>query len=373
MRHYLENFSRCLLHLVPHSLTCLTIVVRKISLKQTGWVEMCLCTSINKEYINTATCYYDYSSSLVNLSFQAINRCLLAPRNIGDCLNFLSKSYVQEPNFKACFQIGLACKKYPPTHPGLVQENFSKWTVAQLQDFLQIGINRSGKKEQLVLNAYSAYNLQLPVVFLDPQEEQAEILNDRSSKLHLEGGLVKLPIPWTLIDGWMKALSYLPNTTQDDIKNNNVMSHNIGNNVRYCFVRDNAKVICGDCSCVASFQCILSDFLILGDFMRFILVLLFFVFSVGGVCKHFGCLLWYIEREVREGRNLTCTSKPQMWHAPTKRQTKLHQPDMINNIEIKKPKMENIFTVNPKYERSSFQERLIIENRSQCHKTIATC
>lgn len=45
-------------------------------------------------------CYYDYSSSLVTLSFQAINRCLLAPRNLGDRLNFLSKSYVQEPNFK---------------------------------------------------------------------------------------------------------------------------------------------------------------------------------------------------------------------------------------------------------------------------------
>lgn len=66
---------------------------------------------------------------------------------------------------------------------------------------------------------------------------------------------------------------------------------------------------------------------------------------------------WYIEREVREGRNLTCTSKPQVWHAPSKRQSKLHQPDTIDNIEIKKPKIDNIFTSSTKYERSSFDPR----------------
>lgn len=165
------------------------------------------------------------------------------------------------------------------------------------EDFLQYrGINRSGRKEQLVLNVYSAYNLELPKVFQDPQEEHLELLRDQSSKLNLEGGLVKLPNPCTLVDGWLKAPSYLPNTTQGDVeeylKNNNagkafrsgqsllaskhldnIMSHNISNNIRFCFVhgvclpeqklsneyynvrvclhKDTAKVVCADCSCVA--------------------------------------------------------------------------------------------------------------------------
>ena len=36
----------------------------------------------------------------------------------------------------------------------------------------------------------------------------------------------------------------------------------------------------------------------------------FLVFRVSGICKHVGSLLWYIEREIRLGHNLACTSKP---------------------------------------------------------------
>lgn len=66
------------------------------------------------------------------------------------------------------------------------------------------------------MNVFSAYDLELPIVFQDPQEEQLEILSNGSSKLNLERGLVKSPCK--LVDGWLKAQSYLLNTTQGDVE-----------------------------------------------------------------------------------------------------------------------------------------------------------
>ena len=55
-----------------------------------------------------------------------------------------------------------------------------------------------------------------------------------------------------------------------------------------------------------------------------------------------GALLWHIEQEVRLGNNRTCTSKKQKWSVPSKKQSSLHGPDVLNNIGIKKSKPENI-------------------------------
>ena len=65
---------------------------------------------------------------------------------------------------------------------------------------------------------------------------------------------------------------------------------------------------------------------------------------------------------MRQGNNLTCTSKPQKWHAPSKRQVKLHKPDELNSIRIKKPKTERILLrkhQDDDYSRADFDPRAI--------------
>ena len=69
---------------------------------------------------------------------------------------------------------------------------------------------------------------------------------------------------------------------------------------------------------------------------------LIFILRVSGNCKPVGALLWFIEREIRLGNNQTCTSKPQKWHIPSKKQQRLHGPAILNETEMKKPKYEKI-------------------------------
>ena len=64
-------------------------------------------------------------------------------------------------------------------------------------------------------------------------------------------------------------------------------------------------------------------------------------------------MLWYIEREVRLGNNKTCTSKKQQWHIPPKKQLKIHAPDLLSNIEIKKPRVEKIIQQQDKKSNAS--------------------
>ena len=112
----------------------------------------------------------------------------------------------------------------------------------------------------LVKSAYGAYCLNLPVTATDYLEEQEEIMKNYKEKLILENGLVTLPDPLTLQDGWYSAPENLPNTVYDDViycldKNDagkacksgkslldsehlsNVMTYNIRNNIIYTFVR----------------------------------------------------------------------------------------------------------------------------------------
>ena len=72
----------------------------------------------------------------------------------------------------------------------------------------------------------------------------------------------------------------------------------------------------------------------------------FLVFRVSGICKHVGSLLWYIEREVRLRHSLACTSKPQKWHIPSKKQRKLHKPLFLDEVHIWKPKVHRILKEN---------------------------
>ena len=62
----------------------------------------------------------------------------------------------------------------------------------------------------LVKDAYGAYFLNLPVTTTDYLEEQEEIKKTYKEKLTLENGLVTLPDPVTLRDGWYSAPENVP-------------------------------------------------------------------------------------------------------------------------------------------------------------------
>lgn len=188
--------------------------------------------------------------------------------------------------------------KYPETTEGMSIDDFERWTVAQLQEYLSDRcINKSGNKPKLVKNVYGCYLLQLPITVSDPQKEKEQIEADSKNKLILEDGMVTLPNPCQLQNDWCDAPSNLPDTVYDQvktylIKNNggkaftggksllksghlfNLMVHTISPNVRYSFVqglcypeqkfkskppykvwaclhKDTGDIITGDCACTA--------------------------------------------------------------------------------------------------------------------------
>ena len=188
-------------------------------------------------------------------------------------------------------------RKYPALFDNMEKKDFLKWNISQLQDFLaDRGINKTGNKDILVTNVYSAYKMNLKVTATDFLEENNEIRVNHEEKLVVENGLIKLPDPSKLVDGWFEAPYNLPNTVFDQINNylndcdagkafkggkslllsghlKNVMTHTISPNIRYCFVKclchpeqrigkdpytvwvslhkDSGAVVNGGCTCVA--------------------------------------------------------------------------------------------------------------------------
>ena len=166
-----------------------------------------------------------------------------------------------------------------------------------LQEFLaDRGINKTGNKDILVTNAYNAYKMNLEISATDYIEEKNEVELNLQSKLVLENGLVKLPDPSNLIDGWFTAPYNLRNTIYEQVNTylgdtdvgkafkggksllfsghiKNMMTHSISSNIRYCFVKglchseqklgqnpytvwiclhkDSRAIVNGECACVA--------------------------------------------------------------------------------------------------------------------------
>ena len=107
-------------------------------------------------------------------------------------------------------------EKYPRISESMTEADFQKWKNSYLQEYLaDRSIKKTGNKDVLVKNAYGAYCLNLPVSATD-LEEQEEIKKNYKEKLILENGLVTLPDPVTLQDGWYSAPENLPNTVYDD-------------------------------------------------------------------------------------------------------------------------------------------------------------
>ena len=83
---------------------------------------------------------------------------------------------------------------------------------------------------------------------------------------------------------------------------------------------------------------------------------------------HVGSLLWYTEREVRLGDNLACTSKPQKWHVPSKKQQKLHKPSFLDEVHIWKPKVHQILKEN---DTARFHKKAKFDPLALHHKNTA--
>lgn len=75
-------------------------------------------------------------------------------------------------------------------------------------------------------------------------------------------------------------------------------------------------------------------------------------------------ILPYIAREVEGGCNKACTSKPQVWHKPHKKGKRLHEPDFIKNLSIKKVK--GMFDSSAKVTMKS--NRLNYDPRAFCYQ-----
>ena len=118
---------------------------------------------------------------------------------------------------------------------------------------------RTGTKEMLVRNSFSAYELGLQETVIDFLQEQNEVMKNHLDKLVI--GKIGTPDPYSLVDGWFNALCHLPDTLYNDVQNclmkhdagkafksgkilfksrhlSGIKTHNSDINVRYSFVRD---------------------------------------------------------------------------------------------------------------------------------------
>ena len=118
---------------------------------------------------------------------------------------------------------------------------------------------RTGTKEMLVRNSFSAYELGLQETVIDFLQEQNEVMKNHLDKLVI--GKIGTPDPYSLVDGLCNALFHLPDTLYNNVqdclmkhdagkafKNGNslfksrhlsgIKTHNSDINVRYSFVRD---------------------------------------------------------------------------------------------------------------------------------------
>ena len=93
--------------------------------------------------------------------------------------------------------------KYPRVSEKMTKADFQNWKNSYLQEYLAgRSINKTGNKDMLVKNAFGTYYLSLLVTATDYLEEQEEIKKNYKEKPILEIGLVTLPDPVTLQDGW---------------------------------------------------------------------------------------------------------------------------------------------------------------------------
>ena len=98
------------------------------------------------------------------------------------------------------------------------QRKFLSSTVEELQIFLrERGVPVGDEKRaELAERAFWADKLGLPVKSTDKEAEK-QIESSKSAKLILDGGIVRLPRPETLLKGWEDGPASLPDTCRDHL------------------------------------------------------------------------------------------------------------------------------------------------------------
>ena len=167
--------------------------------------------------------------------------------------------------------------------------------VEELKNYLRDrGLNLSGNKAELSKKAFGSVKLGISKCSTS-KEDYAVKEKEKRERLSLESGLIQLPSPLNLKEGWQAGSLYFPNTIESDVedylkvhgpksmvKGSSLLTskhvvdaavHNISPNVRYCYVRgrcvpqertnnppyeawvclqkDDGSVVTGECSCVA--------------------------------------------------------------------------------------------------------------------------
>ena len=99
-------------------------------------------------------------------------------------------------------------------------EKFENWKVSELRTFLsarEVPVSDQPKAE-LVRNCYAAVSLGLQPK-KSVEEYGGSILRAKQEKLILDAGVIRLPDPDTLTDGWEDSTSSLPSIIQSGTEN----------------------------------------------------------------------------------------------------------------------------------------------------------
>ena len=131
--------------------------------------------------------------------------------------------------------------------------------VEELKNYLRDrGLNLSGNKAELSKKAFGSVKLGISKCSTS-KEDDAVKEKEKRERLSLESGLIQLPSPLNLKEGWQAGSLYFPNTIESDVedylkvhgpksmvKGSSLLTskhvvdaavHNISPNVRYCYVR----------------------------------------------------------------------------------------------------------------------------------------
>ena len=101
----------------------------------------------------------------------------------------------------------------------MMKEDFSTWTIPQLQDFLsKREINQTGNKATLVHSVFMAYHMNVPLSQQDYLNDIKGIEDERKKKLTLEGGQLVIKHPKMLSSDWLEGSCYFRDTTEDQVR-----------------------------------------------------------------------------------------------------------------------------------------------------------
>lgn len=103
----------------------------------------------------------------------------------------------------------------------MASQDPKNWTIKELREFLNergVPVPNDNRKEQLVENCCLVLGLGLPSN-LSPEQYDRAVCKSKKEKLSLDGGIINLPDPDTLHQGWEYECTSLPDLIQTGVEN----------------------------------------------------------------------------------------------------------------------------------------------------------